>query len=151
VPRLSYQAIADKLGKTERQVYVALNPERKRKNDRASDHRNRNEITRRELERRRATAPPCERCGKNLSSKYTLGGLCRECLVDQRRERERAVIRLWRADASPSEIDELFGWRSGSAAAIASRLRKRGVKLAKRPPTDWRRRRNAAGKKPGER
>lgn len=138
----SYQRIADHLDKPYRQVYVALNRERVRKTNSASEKRHRPEITARQLAYRQQFAPDCESCGNPLSKQPTTQpAICRTCRIAHGQKRRRVIAALWLMDYTGSEIAEVLGLEDPKRAGvnivhtIVSQLRADGWDLPwRRPP-----------------
>ena len=133
VKKMSYQAIADELGLTYRQVYKALNREKVREWDRASDQRHRAEIKDRTLARRRERSPLCERCGQPLS-RPTNQSPCRKCRSEIYDENLRYIAKAWNAGATAMEISAVLGIPPNSVSTMASLARKRGYDVVFRRP-----------------
>lgn len=133
--RLSYQAIADMLGKSQRQVYVALNPRRKAETDRVSDRRNRAKRTAVRRARLRKIAPPCPRCGQPMGQP-TKGEptQCQKCRHEIHEHRTAVVLELWPTGMTCDAIGERLGISGQHVSAIAHRARQRGHNLQHRPP-----------------
>lgn len=129
-PRMSYQAIADQLGKTERQVYAALNPGRKEQTDREYEHRNRAVLSERQNLRRRENAPPCDICGEPMSSgRAKPPFMCAQCKQERFEKDREGLIELFRAGWKLKEIDEFLQRPGGWSGANIAVLRKEGVDL----------------------
>lgn len=131
VKRMSYQAIADELGRPYRQVYVALNQKRVRATNRKSDHKNRDWHTERQRAYRKKNAPRCTVCGHKLA-RPTQGSsdpICLHCRLGKGERDQETLIELFKAGWKLFDIDDYMGRPHGSAGAMVSVLRKRGVDL----------------------
>lgn len=129
----SEQKIADALDKPLSQVRKALHPERTRQTNRAYEHRNRKSLSARELAYRQLKAPDCSQCGARMSKPpKVLPPLCRNCRLENGRERRSLIARLWKADLRAGEIAQLLDETPACIAATVALLRKEGVDLQRR-------------------
>lgn len=130
----SYQQIADALGTSYRRVYVALNRERVKATNRASDARRKKQKAAYDRQRGERTRLPCPSCGRPMSwnSAERERKRCKRCIQEATEKRDRKFIKLW-ADGLPGpEIAKRLGMLPQSVHGTAQRLRNKGHDLAYR-------------------
>jgi hypothetical protein len=130
--RWSYQRIAEDLDKSYRQVYKALNKERVKATDKAYERRNRAYLSERQKAYRLSRGIVCSVCSKPMLKSKMEKPVCVDCKQAAYEERCEAVKELYCADWKLREIDQHLKLQGGSAGAILTVLRHRGVDLPRR-------------------